>query len=133
MSVVFCKSSQEKVANFVTQNIWGYELISPEATGGKLSCNRLIIPSGECFPIHTHQEAHLLVCLEGKGFIEYFESGESKRFNLGKGDVFYIPSEVLHASGSDEGVELLVVDVPGISLNAANRMQVPATHSQSAC
>lgn len=133
MSVFFYKSSQEKVAKFVTENIWGYELISPEATGGKLSCNRLIIPSGESFPIHTHQEAHLLVCLSGKGFIEYFESEQSKKFNLVKGDVFYIPSEVLHASGSDEGVELLVVDVPGIALDNSNRMQVRTTHSGSAC
>ena len=133
MSVVFCKSSQEKLANFVTKNIWGYELISPDATGGKLSCNRLIIPSGECFPIHTHQEAHLLVCLSGKGFIEYFESEESTKFYLVKGDVFYIPSQVLHASGSDEGVELLVVDVPGISLNSSNRMQVCTTGSEPAC
>jgi mannose-6-phosphate isomerase-like protein (cupin superfamily) len=132
MSLVFSKSDREQIANFVTQNIWGYEIIAPEATEGKLSCCRLIIPSGESFPIHIHHEAHLLFCIEGQGFIEYFEAGTAKRFDLAKGDTCYIPSDVLHASGSDVGIELLVVDVPGISLTADNRIiEVPLSESKS--
>ena len=132
MSVICYKFSQKTVATFITQNIWGNELISPESTGGQLSCCRLIIPPGIAFPLHTHMEAHLLICMEGKGFIDCFESEEPKRFNLVEGDILFLPGGVLHSSGSDEGVKFLVIDVPGVSLEDPNRMQIHGSRQLNA-
>lgn len=129
------KVSKLEIMNFltavnnvqVTPNVEGVELNHPEefADGtNPISISRLSMNPNTGFERHVHPHNHLLIILEGSGFLTYDRGdGEDARLEFGAGDVFNVPGTNEHAvSASEEGIKMLSIASPVMRLLDPERM-----------
>lgn len=111
----------------VTPNVVGVELNRPEefAEGtNPISVSRLTMEPGTGFERHVHPHNHLLIILEGSGFLTYDRGdGKDGRLEFGKFDVFNVPGTNEHAvSAGEEGITMLSIASPVMRLLDPERM-----------
>lgn len=129
------KVSKLEIMNFltaannvqVTPNVVGVELNRPEefADGtNPISASRLRMDPNTGFERHVHPHNHLLLILEGSGFLVYDRGdGKDERLEFGAGDVFNVPGTNEHAvSAGDEGITMLSIASPVMKLLDPERM-----------
>src|SRR5258708_4867701 len=111
----------------VTPAVVGVELNDPsefEVGTNPVSISRLTMDPNSGFERHTHPHNHVLVILEGSGFLIYDNGGdEDNRLEFKAGDVFNVPGIREHAVNADsEGVTMLSVGSPSMRLIDPERM-----------
>ena len=108
----------------ITDFAKGGELIDPKDVGGRVSCSKIHVPPHKGFARHIHPSDHILIILDGSGWMTYSEKGKSLRLNFQKGDVFPVPSNLEHAvTAGKNGVTLLAIGSPARLLNDPERMK----------
>lgn len=111
----------------VTPNVTGTELNEPDqfAEGtNPISISRLTMDPNTGFERHTHPHNHVLVILEGGGFLIYDRGdGVDIRLDFTAGDVFNVPGTNEHAvSAGDKGITMLSIGSPAMRLIDPERM-----------
>jgi len=111
----------------VTPNVTGTELNDPDqfAEGtNPISISRLTMDPNTGFERHTHPHNHVLVILEGGGFLIYDRGdGVDIRLDFTDGDVFNVPETNEHAvSAGDRGITMLSIGSPAMRLLDPERM-----------
>ena len=111
----------------VTPNVTGTELNEPGqfADGtNHISISRLTMDPNTGFERHTHPHNHVLVILEGGGYVIYDRGdGVDVRLDFAKGDVFNVPGTNEHAvSAGNEGIRMLSIGSPAMGLIDPERM-----------
>jgi quercetin dioxygenase-like cupin family protein len=108
----------------VTEYAIGGELIDPKETKGRLSCAKIHLPANRGFERHIHPSDHLLIILEGDGFLTYWEEGAELRMDFKTGDVVPMPMELHHAvTAGSNGTTLLAIGTPARTLHDPERMK----------
>jgi len=111
----------------VTPNVVGVELNNPtEFTDGTnpISISRLTMDPNSGFERHVHPHNHVLVILEGSGFLVYDRGdGVDERLEFMKGDTFNVPGTNEHAvSAGPDGITMLSIGSPSMHLIDPTRM-----------
>ena len=110
----------------LTDRITAVELIKP-CIEGRLSAHKIWIPPNESYPIHEHPSPHIILLLEGGGYMKYWQNEKEANYSISAGDVFYIPENSPHQVGADSrGAVMMAVSVDSKSLDNPERMRVLA-------
>lgn len=117
----------------VTPSVVGVELNHPEEFDedtNPISVSRLTMDPNAGFERHVHPHNHLLIILEGSGFLTYDRGdGEDTRLEFGQGSVFDVPGTREHAvSAGEEGITMLSIASPIMKLLDPERMVFVEEH-----
>lgn len=88
-----------------------------------IGVDRIIMRPGTAFPLHTHEGAHLLYVLRGRGGLHI----DGQDYALGVGDSIYVPAEHPHGVRGpmdDSTFEILAFGVPHHPVHSTTRMTV---------
>ena len=108
----------------LTPQIRASDIIAPGNEGG-LSTHKIWIPPNSEYPKHQHPSPHVLILLEGGGYLRCWESEEETHIRINAGDVFRTPENVPHQVGADErGMIVLAVSVDSKLLTDPKRMEI---------
>ncbi len=108
----------------VAENAVGGELIDPAEVNGRLSCSKIHLSANADFDRHIHSSDHLLIILEGDGFLSYYKKGGEIRMIFKAGDVFPVPRNLLHAvTAGPNGTTFLAIGTPARTLRDPKRMK----------
>lgn len=119
----------------VTPNVVGVELNDPTVFAeftNHISIARLAIDPNSGFERHIHPHNHVLVILEGTGFVTYDRGdGIDEVLEFGRGDVFNVPGTREHAvSAGVDGLTMLSIGSPPMHLIDPERMVFVAEEHQ---
>lgn len=88
-----------------------------------IGVDRIIMRPGTAFPLHTHEGAHLLYVLSGRGGLHI----DGEDYVLGEGDSIYVPAEHPHGVRGpvdDRTFEILAFGIPHHPVDSTTRMTV---------
>ena len=109
----------------LTDKIMAKELISRDEFGSKLSCHKIYIPPKEEYPVHLHPHEHIILLIDGSGWMKYWENEQEHSFNLHKGDVFFVPANIPHQVGAyEDGANMLAISSDSMPLTDPKRLQI---------
>jgi quercetin dioxygenase-like cupin family protein len=107
----------------LTDVIKATELVQP-GVEGRLSAHKIWVPPNSEYPPHLHPAPHIIILLEGGGWMKYGQHNEVQA-DLNAGDVFHIPENMPHQVGADSrGIVMIAVSVDSISLTDPRRLEV---------
>lgn len=111
----------------VTPTVTGVELNDPTEfteNTNHISIARLDMDADAGFEKHVHPHNHVLVILEGSGYLLYqLEDGTEGRMDFKKGDVFNVPGTSVHAvNAGPEGIKMFSIGSPPMHLIDPERM-----------
>ena len=108
----------------LTPEIKATELVKPNVEG-RMSSHKIWIPPNIDYPPHQHPSPHIIIVLEGGGWMKYEWQGEEIRSLIGAGDVFHMPENTPHQVGADSrGMVMIAVGVDSKPLTDPDRMKV---------
>lgn len=108
----------------ITEHAIGGELVDPKEIKGRLSCSKIRLQPNTGFERHIHPSDHLLIILDGDGFLTYWEKGKEFRSDFRTGDVFPVPQKLHHAvTAGSSGATLLAIGSPARTLHDPERMK----------
>ena len=116
---------QVKMEVHLTPKIIAAELISHGEFGGRLSCHKIYIPPNEAYPVHEHPSEHVILVLEGDGWMKYWKNSQESFFNLRAGDCFFVPADAPHQVGAySSGAVMIATSVDSKPLTDPERMRI---------
>lgn len=108
----------------LTKEIRAIELVKP-GKAGKLSAHKIWIPANAEYPPHKHPSPHIIVILEGGGYMKCGQGKREVHALIKAGDVFHVGENVPHQVGADSrGMVMIAISVDSKSLNDPERMVV---------
>lgn len=114
-----------KTTVHLTDEITAVEMVSPGEFGGRLSCHKIDIPANAEYPVHDHPSEHIILVLEGTGWMKYWKNKREHGFDLKAGDVFFVPANAPHQVGAyDNGAIMLAMSSDSKPLTDPNRLRV---------
>lgn len=109
----------------LTPEIRAADVIPPGTDGGRLSVHKIWIPANTEYPPHQHPSPHIVVILEGGGYMKYGEGKDEVSSLIKAGDVFHVPDYVRHQVGADaRGMVMMAISVDSKTLTDPDRLQV---------
>ncbi|HLC79607.1 MAG TPA: cupin domain-containing protein [archaeon] len=109
----------------LTDKILAKELISRSEFASRLSCHKIYIPPNEKYPVHEHPSEHIILILDGGGWMKYWDNKKEHSFDLRNGDVFFVPANVPHQVGAYElGANMLAISSDSKPLTDPQRMRI---------
>ena len=109
----------------LTGTITAAEVIPRKGAGNRLSCHKINIPPHEAYPVHEHPSEHIILVLEGRGWMKCWESGREEAFDVETGDVFFVPAHVPHQVGAyASGATMIATSVDSLPLTDPERLRV---------
>lgn len=107
---------------YLTSDIKATSIIDPDG-GGRMSAHEIWMPADTEYPPHQHPSPHILIVLEGGGWVWCGQT--DRRSLLDAGDVFSVLENVPHQVGADyRGTVLLAVSVDSLPLTDPARMEI---------
>lgn len=108
----------------LTDKIRATELVKP-GVEGRLSAHKIWVPPNTEYPPHKHPSPHIIILLEGGGYIKCGEGKKKVQSLINAGDVFHVPEKTPHQVGADSrGMVMIAISVDSKSLKDPNRMQI---------
>lgn len=108
----------------LTDEIKATELIQP-GVEGRLSAHKIWVPPNTEYPPHQHPSPHIILLLEGGGWMKYGEGKEEIHSLINAGDVFHVPENMPHQVSADSrGIVMIAVSVDSKPLTDPKRMEV---------
>lgn len=108
----------------LTENISAIEIIKPE-TKGQMSAHKIWVPENIEYPPHTHPSAHIIVVLEGGGYVKLTKNKNIISENINPGDMFFVPENIPHQVGADKrGLIMLAISVNSKELTDPDRLKI---------
>lgn len=107
----------------ITEDAVGCDLIDPVEMG--LSCAKIRLSAGRAFPPHIHPSDHLLIILEGDGFLSWWgEDGEKFNLSFRFGDIVPVRRDLHHSVIARNDLVFLAIGNPGRILGDPDRMKI---------
>lgn len=108
----------------LTPEIMAIELVEPNVEG-RMSAHKIWVPANVEYPPHKHPSPHIIVLLEGGGYMKYGEGKSEVQCLINAGDVFHVPENMPHQVGADSrGMIMIAISVDSKSLTDPDRLQV---------
>lgn len=108
----------------LTKNISAVEVIKPEIQG-QMSAHKIWVPENVEYPPHTHPSAHIIIVLEGGGYVKLVENESIISEDINSGDMFFVPANMAHQVGADKrGLIMIAVSVDSKELTDSDRLKV---------
>lgn len=108
----------------LTKDIRATELVKP-GIEGRLSAHKIWVPANAEYPPHRHPSPHIIVLLEGGGYLKSGEGKNEKQYLINAGDVFHVPENTPHQVGADSrGMVMIAISVDSKPLTDPERLQV---------
>ena len=108
----------------LTESITAKELVGA-GLEGRLSSHKIWIPPNAEYPVHEHPSEHIIVMLEGGGYMRYWQNSSEVHHLVSTGDVFHIPKDIPHQVGADSrGATMLAFSVDSKPLDDPDRMRI---------
>ncbi|HZX19965.1 MAG TPA: cupin domain-containing protein [archaeon] len=109
----------------LTEKIMAKEIISREENDSRLSCHKIRIPPKEEYPIHEHPSEHIILLLNGTGWMKLWKNNKQHSCDLRSGDVFFVPANVPHQVGAySSGADMLAISCDSKSLTDPERLRI---------
>ena len=109
----------------LTDKISAGVLVDRDELGGRLSSHIIDIPPNAEYPPHEHPSEHVILLLEGDGYMRYWHRDKEHFSKLTAGDVFYVPQNVPHQVGAySKGAVMIATSVDSKPLTDPERMKI---------
>ena len=108
----------------LTKDISAIEIIEPEKQG-QMSAHKIWVPENAEYPPHTHPSAHVILVLEGGGYVKLVENEKIILEYINPGDMFFVPENIPHQVGADKrGMIMIAISVDSKELTDPDRLKV---------
>lgn len=108
----------------LTENISAVEILKP-GDKGQMSAHKIWVPPNIEYPPHTHPSAHVILVLDGGGYMKLVENEKITEETLKAGDMFFVPGNVAHQVGADKrGLIMIAISVDSKELTDPDRLKV---------
>ena len=108
----------------LTDKIRAMELVKP-GVEGRLSAHKIWVPADTEYPPHQHPSPHIIILLEGGGYMKCGQGKDELNYLINAGDVFHVPENTPHQVGADSrGMIMIAISVDSKSLTDPDRLQV---------
>ncbi|MDD5068545.1 MAG: AraC family ligand binding domain-containing protein [Candidatus Pacebacteria bacterium] len=108
----------------LTPEIKATELITP-GIEGRLSSHKIWVPANIEYPVHSHPSPHIIIVLEGGGYMKCGEGKTEVHSLINPGDVFHVPENMTHQVGADSrGCVMIAISVDSKSLKDPERLKI---------
>ena len=108
----------------LTENISAVEIIKPEVQG-QMSAHKIWVPENVEYPPHTHPSAHVIIVLEGGGYVKLVENENMISESINPGDMFFVPENIPHQVGADKrGMIMIAISVDSKELTDPDRLKI---------
>jgi quercetin dioxygenase-like cupin family protein len=108
----------------LTDKISAVEILKP-GDKGQMSAHKIWVPANVEYPPHTHPSAHVILVLDGGGYMKLVENEKITEEPLKIGDMFFVPGNVAHQVGADKrGLVMIAISVDSKELTDPDRLKV---------
>jgi quercetin dioxygenase-like cupin family protein len=108
----------------LTDEIMATQLVESGAQG-ELSAHKIWIPADTEYPPHTHPSPHIIIILEGRGYLRCGQDKNEIYYPIGTGDVFHVPENIRHQVGADStGMIMIAISVGSKPIIDPDRLRV---------